>query len=228
MDIGDIAMADPLAILQAIISSEMINMFMIVSVVIPLLLMIVLGRVWCSWFCPYYFIVEIVEKLRKLFGLKSLKPDYVEERPSRTNIFRFTFLIFGIVLTGIAGIPLLNLVSAPGIISSQALILVKFHYITFELVFVCLLLFFEFLFIYKFWCRFFCPTGTFLSLFKWKNGLHVAKTDGACSMCLKCEKVCPTIIDPKTEGDSSICNNCGDCIDICPDNTKQRTLYFKL
>lgn len=227
MDIGDIAMADPLAILQAMISSEMINMYMVISIMIPLILMIVLGRVWCSWFCPYYFIVEILEWLRKVIGLKSLKPHYNESISRKTNIFRFIFLITGLVVTGIAGIPLLNLISAPGVVSSQALILVKFHYITFEIIFIGIILLLEFFFFYKFWCRFFCPTGVFLSLFKWKKGMRVAKISQNCSMCMKCIKICPMLLNPMVEGDDFLCNNCGDCIDECPDNSKKSTLKFK-
>ncbi len=89
IDVGDVAMADPLAIFQAFLSSESINIYMIVSIVIPLLLMIILGRVWCSWFCPYYFMVEMLEKLRKTIGLKPLKPRYNKNIPSKTNFIRF-------------------------------------------------------------------------------------------------------------------------------------------
>jgi len=54
IDFGDIAIADPLAIFQAIMSSKTINIVMLASLAIPILLMLLLGRVWCSWMCPYY------------------------------------------------------------------------------------------------------------------------------------------------------------------------------
>lgn len=227
MDIGDVAMADPLAILQAMISASTFNLYMLVSIVIPILLMMLLGRVWCSWFCPYYLMTECLVFVRQKLKLSPLKPAYHQLLPARTNIIRFLFLVVGILITGVAGIPLLNLISAPGIISSQALVLVKFHYVTFELVFIGILLFVELFFVYKFWCRFLCPTGTFLSLFKWNKGMRIQKLHMDCSMCQSCVSSCPMALNPMTEGNHSLCHNCGDCVDACPDNRKRETLKFK-
>ncbi len=226
IDFGDIAMADPLAILQAIVSSKHINTTMIISVVIPLLLVLLLGRVWCSWGCPYYYTIEFLDWIKKKFKIKNLKPFYHEKLPHKTNTIRFVFLILGLFVMGISGIPLLNLISAPGIISSQALVLVKFHYLTFEAIFILLLIFFE-LFYFRFWCRYFCPQGSFLSLFRWSKGLKVVKVKDSCSNCLSCVKSCPMLLNPMKEGDNLLCHNCGDCIDACPDNKKSETLKFR-
>lgn len=226
IDFGDIAMADPLAIFQAILSSKHINTTMLVSVVIPLLIVLILGRVWCSWGCPYYFIIESIDWVKKKLKIKIKKPTYTERLPQKTNIFRFLFLISGIFLMGVSGIPLLNLISAPGIISSQALVLVKFHYLTFEAVFILILIILEF-FYFRFWCRFFCPQGSFLSLFRWHKGLKVVKLNEDCSNCLSCIRTCPMLLNPMNEGSNLLCHNCGDCIDACPDNKTIDTLRFR-
>jgi len=225
MDIGDAAMADPLAVFQSMLASGKLNAYMLGSVVIPLLVMMILGRVWCSWFCPYYFFTELLEAAKKRLGIKAKKPVYDKSIPEKSSRVRFLSLIFGIAVMAVIGVPVLNLISAPGIISSQALVIVKFGYVTFELVIVLVILFFE-LFYYKYWCRLFCPTGTFLSLFRFRRGMTVRKVRSDCSMCLSCVKVCPVIINPMEEGESLHCNNCGDCIDICPDNKKQSTIRF--
>jgi len=227
IDIGDIAIADPLAIFQAIISSRYINTTMFISVILPILLMLLLGRVWCSWGCPYYFIVEGLDYIKKKLKMKNNKPSYNEHLPHKTNSIRYGFLIIGALVMGISGIPLLNLISAPGIISSQALVLVKFHYLTFEIFFILILFILEF-FYFRFWCRYFCPQGTFLSLFRWKKGLKVVKVKDDCSNCLSCIRSCPMLLNPMKEADNSLCHNCGDCIDICPDNKKTPTLKFRI
>lgn len=225
MDIGDAAVADPLAVFQSMLASGMVNIYMLGSVVIPLIIMFLLGRVWCSWFCPYYLFAEIMEGLRRRLKLKNRKPQYSEAYPSKASRFRFLFLIIGLAVMAVIGVPVLNLISAPGIISSQALVLVKFGYVTFELAIVLLILFLE-LFWYRYWCRLFCPTGTFLSLFRSRRGMTVRKVQEDCSMCLSCVRSCPVVINPMTEGESLHCNNCGDCIDACPDNKKRDTLKF--
>ena len=226
IDFGDVAIADPLAILQAILASKQATLTMLASVVLPIMIVLFLGRVWCSWACPYYFIAEFVDWVRKKLKLKQIKPSYNTSTPHKTNLIRFGFLIFGIFAMGISGIPLLNLISAPGIISSQALVLLKFHYITFEAIFIIILIILEF-FYFRFWCRFFCPQGTFLSIFRWNKGLKVLKVREECSNCLSCIRSCPMLLNPMEEGDNTLCHNCGDCIDACPDNKKIDTLKFR-
>lgn len=227
IDVGDVAMADPLAVFQSIITSETVNTTMLISVIIPILLALFFGRIWCSWFCPYHFLVEMLQKLRGLLKLKSKKPKYSENLVNKSNRLRLLFLLIGLFITGIAGIPLLNLISAPGIISSQSLVLVKFHYFTFEIVFILFLLILEFFFFYFFWCRLFCPVGTFLSLIDRKKVMKVSKIEQECSMCKSCIRSCPMAINPMTEGSNPLCHNCGICVDTCPDNQKRDTLKFK-
>ncbi|PLX71385.1 MAG: nitrate reductase [Denitrovibrio sp.] len=225
MDIGNVAIADPLAVFQSMFASGKINAYMIASLIIPIALMIFFGRIWCSWFCPYYLFAEWVESLRRKLGFRDFRPEYTKTMPSRASRVRFLFLFLGLIVMGVIGVPVLNLISAPGIISSQALVVVKFGYVTFELAIVLVILFFE-LFYFRYWCRFFCPTGTFLSMFRWKRGMAVQKVRNDCSKCHSCIKSCPVIINPMTEGESLHCNNCGDCIDACQDNLNKQTIKF--
>lgn len=225
MDIGDAAMADPLAVFQSMLASGTVNPYMVGSLIIPIALMMLLGRVWCSWFCPYYLIAEMVAGFRRLVRLKPAKPEYTDSYHNKQAKFRYIFLLLGLIVMSIIGVPILNLISAPGVISSQALVLVKFGYVTFEIVFVGVLIFLEF-FYFKWWCRLFCPTGTFLSFFRIKQGMTVNKVVDQCSNCMSCVRSCPMMINPMTMGASSHCNNCGDCVDACPDNKKKPTLKF--
>ena len=229
MDIGDVALADPLSIFQVVFTSGTITLIMLASIIIPVFLVMMFGRVWCSWFCPYYLLTEVVAWGRGklvVLGIKPFASSYREGSTSRQNIIRYLVLGGGLLLAGIAGIPLLNLVSAPGIISSQALVLVKFRTVTFELMFILFILLLEF-FLFKFWCRLFCPTGSFLSLFQWRRGLKISKLNQECSRCHTCISSCPMQINPMTEGNDSMCHNCGICIDVCPDNQQHPTLGFR-
>ncbi len=154
------AIADPLAVFQSIMASGKLNAYMIGSVIIPLALVMLLGRVWCSWFCPYYLFTEWIEFAKKKLGIKLNKPAYNKQYPSKASKFRFIFLLIGLLVMMMIGVPVLNLISAPGIISSQALVIVKFGYVTFELAIVFAIIFME-LFYYRYWCRLFLSYGDF-------------------------------------------------------------------
>jgi len=227
MDIGSLAISDPLAVLQAIICSKTVKLLMVISVIIPIAIVMLLGRVWCSWFCPYFFFAELTDSVKRIFKLKTNKPEYNCQIVRKSNRNRYLTLILGLILTGIAGIPILNFFSAPGIISSQFLIAVKFHSLTIEAILVVILLILEF-FHYRFWCRLFCPVGTFLSLFTTKKSMRIKLLNNNCSNCKKCIKVCPMLLNPMTEGNNPLCFNCGDCIDACPDNKTTETLKFHI
>ena len=143
LDIGDVAMSDPLSIFQIIITSKTFNIVMLVTVSIPILVVFFFGRIWCSWACPYYTIVEGLTFLRKKLGLKSLKKEYSPVDPTKANFSRYSVLILGLIITGILGFPFLNLFSTPGVISTQTLLLVKTGIVTVEIFLIIILLFIE-------------------------------------------------------------------------------------
>ncbi len=227
LDIGELAVSDPLAVLQAIFASHEIKAVMLGSVAIPVVISLLLGRVWCSWACPYYLILDGIENLRKKLKLKPLKPTYNESNITKSNFIRFATLLIGFIIVGIAGIPLLYLISPPSVISSQTVMFVKYFTLTAEFIIIPIILILEFFFFYRFWCRFFCPTGTVLSLFRINKGLHVEYA-GNCSNCKRCVRVCPMVLDPRKDTNSLQCHNCGECVDNCPDNKKGNTLKFKI
>ena len=61
------------------------------------------------------------------------------------------------------------------------------------------------------WCRFACPTGGLLELFKRIALFSIFKTD-ACNDCNKCLKICEMGSRPNEAN----CTNCGDCLKCCP------------
>ncbi len=74
-----------------------------------------------------------------------------------------------------------------------------------------------------FWCRFLCPTGGALELFR-KVALFRFEMNGKCNDCGQCHKICGTETKPLQDN----CTNCGDCLDVCgPDAIHLHSVFRK-
>ncbi|MDR2868947.1 MAG: 4Fe-4S binding protein [Deferribacteraceae bacterium] len=219
MDIGSLGIADPVMIFQALLSGMSAAGVLLVSVVIPLLLVLFFGRVWCSWACPYTLILQLAERLPFLRKRILSNKAKATANNFRVRLLRYAVFIGFFVLVGIAGVPILHLFSPPAVISTQALLLVKTAALSVELLFIVVILVIDLRFSYRFTCRVLCPTGTCLSLFKTSKSLQVQYA-GECSNCGACVKACPMKLDPKQESGDRLCYNCGECIEACQDASK--------
>lgn len=63
------------------------------------------------------------------------------------------------------------------------------------------------------WCRFACPAGGFLEIFRKVTLFRFFRND-QCNDCKKCLRSCPMGTMPAEEN----CTNCGDCVPSCPTN----------
>jgi ferredoxin-type protein NapH len=217
-DIGSFGIADPVMILQAVITSASFSVSSAVSALIPALIAFFFGRVWCGWLCPYTYIMERIEMIppaaekMKSMRLRLRKSGTVK----RTVIIRFFIFIGLLFLAGVCGTPVLHLFSPPAVISTEALLLVKYFSLTAEILLIITLMFIEIFFSYRFACRYLCPTGACLSLFNNSARLRVSYA-GSCGNCQKCARICPMGLDPIKDGVNNLCINCGECISVCPD-----------
>ncbi len=73
------------------------------------------------------------------------------------------------------------------------------------------------------WCRFFCPTGGVLELFR-KMSFFRYDINESCNDCDICKKQCSYETKPSKDN----CVNCGDCVNICkPDAIFIKSVYRK-
>lgn len=73
-------------------------------------------------------------------------------------------------------------------------------------------------FIYRIFCRFFCPLGALYGLFNRFSVLGIKLEKPSCTNCGRCISVCK--MDIKSVGDRE-CINCGECVSSCPANAIQ-------
>ncbi|MBR2908078.1 MAG: 4Fe-4S binding protein [Clostridia bacterium] len=85
----------------------------------------------------------------------------------------------------------------------------------------CLLVFFiaGSIFLYRFFCRFFCPLGALYGLFNKISLLGMKVDEKSCTNCGLCTQKCG--MDIRKVGDHE-CISCGDCVDVCPTNAITR------
>ncbi len=235
LNVGGLAMADPSALLQTVFASGEFPSLLLASLWFPLLLALLLGRVWCGWMCPYHLLSDGVVRLRAAIRTRVLGRPQPETRvvssSFRANAVRFGFLLAGCFLAGAVGIPVLNYVNAPGILSTEAMLLVRERAVSVEFGFIVLLLAMELLLFPRFWCRLFCPTGACLSLLRTPYTLHIrSRTRNPTAACCRnnpCSEECPMFLAPFREGGDLLCTNCARCIDACDGRREKEMLGFR-
>jgi ferredoxin-type protein NapH len=235
INIGGLGIADPVVIFQAIFASGELTRPLLMAAIFPVLLALLLGRVWCGWMCPYHLLADAAAWLRRKFVARILRVGRGQRLPVPgtlpANTCRFGFLIAGTVVAGAIGIPVLNYVNAPAITSTEAMIFVKEHSVSLEFGFIALLLLLELSILPRFWCRLFCPTGALVSLFRTRSTLHVGtdiRTPKApCCKENLCSAACPMGLEPFREGANLLCTNCARCIDACKSGSVHGRLRFK-
>ena len=109
--------------------------------VLPILIALFLGRVFCSWLCPVTFILEIFDRLRKTFtGKKYIANGLLVAK----RVLWFT-LISELVLSMVLGAPVFVFLSPPGLVGREIMMLVFFKTFAFEGGILILILFLELL-----------------------------------------------------------------------------------
>jgi ferredoxin-type protein NapH len=226
INIGGLGIADPVVIFQAIFAAASLTLPLLSAALFPVALALIFGRIWCGWMCPYHLLSDCAVWLGSKLKRSPLQAGS-SFTPFRSNVVRFAFLALGAAAAGAVGIPVLNYFSAPGIVSAEAMILIKEQSVSLEFAFIVVILSLELTALPRFWCRLFCPTGSFLSVFRAPFSLRVENAiENSKTACCKenhCSSVCPMGLSPYREGCDLLCTNCGLCVDACP----SRRLRFK-
>lgn len=194
--------------------------FVLMGIVI--LLTLIFGRVFCSFFCPLGAIQEWIRGLGRKIGIrKDLElPIWLDKYARHLKyvilfvIVYFSYKAGDLVFRGydpfnalmhlgeefeekIVGYSILAAVSVSALFSKN------------------------------WWCRYFCPLGAAMGIIKKISPFKIKRNDKSCISCGKCDKVCPAGLNVASvkEVNSADCISCLGCVKNCPNSSLKATTF---
>jgi ferredoxin-type protein NapH len=226
---GRLDIVDPAMALQTTIVTRDLYLPLLLAAAVPVLLAVMFGRVFCSWMCPFNTLAEWLDSAkRRLFRKRWLAAAKRRVPANPRPVLYWSIFAALLLFIAVARVPLLALLSAPGIMSSHLAQAVFGFGVGAELVLVGVLLVAEAALARRFWCKYACPVGATLSLFRTPRTLRVLNDETAC-VCPPgaeaCRVACPLGLRPREADVYPYCFNCGSCLAACQ-KTRRSALYF--
>lgn len=228
-----LSMTDLLAGVESAVTSRTFLWVLLSTLLLPIVFTLLFGRIFCSWICPMGFLFELGEKFRKFVQFLEIQPLKVSFSSSN----KYVLLGVGLVCSFFIGIPLLQYIYPPALLSreTQSFVITLFERaergrfgfalvgITSISVFLVVLLIVDSLIAPRFWCRSLCPGGAIYNLLGKFRLIRVRRDIQACTLCSECNTHCPMALKPMIDRTGMECDNCGVCVDVCPD----KALHYK-
>lgn len=210
-----VSISDPLAVLDMTAASRAWHPALWTAVVIPVLLSMALGRVFCAWLCPMHLFLEIANGARALLKWAEL--------PVRDLRFsygtKYVALGFGLAAAAVVGAPLMALVYPPAVIGRELQVGIRMGALTSGMYLLCGIALFEILVSRRWWCRYICPGGAVYSALGRFRLIRVQRTAETCTACGDCIPACEMGLRPMLDKMGMECDNCGDCVKACPEGS---------
>ena len=203
---------------------------------IILMEIILLGRFWCSWACPFGLIQEIMMSIRS-----SLRIPHIQLRQKWIVLldqFKYAMLFFTLLVALSIGMPMLGLSGYSSTLSlpfcqlcpakpvftllQEAADITPPASLPWAAIIMLVVFLIGSFFIRMFWCRI-CPMGAFMAMFNRRSLIWLRKDPAKCTKCRICLRVCPQDFDTvyeemeKENINGPECTLCGRCVEACPE-----------
>ena len=213
---------DLYATMQLYLATHHLHINMIIgTVTIVIVYLIIGGRTYCSWVCPYGLISEIGEKMHNfLVSKKVIKSREFDHR------VRYIFWAIFLILSFTSGYMVFETFNVVGILSR----FIAYGW-SVALAWVLAVFLLEVFFSRRAWCRYLCPIGTTYGMMGPISATRIEWND-SCDHCMVCHDVCfeNQVLDltkakyAKENEEKGIkkafvtgadCTLCGRCVDVC-------------
>ncbi len=217
ISIGSIKFAHPVAFIEETISSKVLYTPLVISVLIPIIITIILGRVFCSWMCPVGFMLELNQKADGFF--RKLKLKY----PLKIRDYRYSILTLSLISGFIFSFPVISVFDPPHVFGRELMYIFTHNAISLTGTGLLLgILLFETFSTSRAWCNYLCPSGGALSILGSMRLWYIRMNRERCNHCGICNDACPYHLEPMGLADNqrfdwTKCDNCGLCRDVCPE-----------
>ncbi len=174
---------------------------------------------FCGWICPFGALQELLFKIRSLIIKNDTSVEFKVNITNKLKYLRYIFFI-SLVLVSFKSLSMAEMLSEIEPFKTTWILGITNRPLLFSLYTISILTIG--VFTYRFFCRFICPLGAFLSMLSFFTLFSINRR-GTCSVCKICRKTCNSrAITQSGKIDSTECFGCFTCInnmnnkDLCP------------
>ena len=204
-------LVDPLLTLGVAIAHWLRGSLLLVALP-ALILVVLLGRFFCGWVCPYVPLLAASNALRWVLGRLGFKPLDVR-MPRRTNL---VVLVAVLGATAVLGTQVAPLVYPPALIGREAFRAIFFGGFGAGALVVAAAFVVDSFVSRAGFCRSLCPGGALFSLLSVASPIRVRRDASGCTDCTVCDVVCNLGQQPMSDRLDAGCERCGKCVSACP------------
>jgi ferredoxin-type protein NapH len=217
-----VCVLEPLAGLESMAAAG-VSVTILAALMLPALLALVLGRVFCSWLCPAGALFELVDRLRTPLKRLGLRPKQVAVHRRQ----KYIILAVGLLVAAVVGTPVLGLIYPPAVLAGESHGWVCWwlgqtdgtapaaYLVAPGLLLIVTIAALELLVSRRVWCRSLCPGGGLYALLGRLRAVRVRREASACTDCADCVTACGMGLSPMRDRTGAECDNCLACVATC-------------
>ena len=205
-------LSDPLSVVGQISAGLDIYSPFLITALIPIIITLIFGRIFCGWICPATLLYELNTNMAAWLHRAGLP---IGNRHFDRRL-KYLVLIIGGILSMVTGSVLFAAIYPPAIIGREIYYAIALGGFGAGAVFFVLTLLFDLMVARRGFCRYICPGGALYSLLGRYRLFRIQRKVDTCNDCAKCTAVCEFELDPMRDGFGQECNNCTACIAVCP------------